>query len=115
MQNSLLQAKSWGKKRRRWLVGVLVVFVSMPIGSSIYQIDASKRDANAFPAPGKMVDVGGFRLHIYCTGQRISGSPTVVFEGGLGAASIMWSMVQQGVSTHTRACSYDRAGYGWSD
>jgi pimeloyl-ACP methyl ester carboxylesterase len=38
-----------------------------------------------------------------------------VFEGGLGAPSLMWALVQPGVAQHARACSYDRAGYGWSD
>ena len=51
-------------------------------------------------------------VHLDCTG---SGSPTVVFENGAGDFSMVWSLVQPGVSTFTRACSYDRAGYAWSD
>ena len=62
--------------------------------------------------PGIMVGVGGHRLHIHCTGR---GSPTVVFEAGLGGTSLDWSRVQPAVSEFTRACSYDRAGYGWSE
>jgi pimeloyl-ACP methyl ester carboxylesterase len=63
--------------------------------------------------PGRLVDIGGGqRIHLYCTGR---GAPTVVFEGGTGDFSVIWSLVQPGVSGFTRACSYDRAGYAWSD
>ena len=59
-----------------------------------------------------LVGVGVHRLHIHCTGR---GSPTVVFESGLGGTSLDWVRVQPEVSRFTRACSYDRAGYGWSE
>jgi pimeloyl-ACP methyl ester carboxylesterase len=59
-----------------------------------------------------MVDVGGFRLHLNCTGQ---GAPPVVFDAALGGSSISWSLVQPDIAQLTRACSYDRAGFGWSD
>ena len=62
--------------------------------------------------PGIMVGVGSHQLHIHCTGR---GSPVVVFESGLGGTSLDWSKVQPAVSAFTRACSYDRAGYGWSE
>jgi len=62
--------------------------------------------------PGKLVDLGGHRLHIHCTGK---GSPTVVVENGLGDFSFDWFLVQTRVSTFTRICTYDRAGYAWSD
>jgi pimeloyl-ACP methyl ester carboxylesterase len=65
------------------------------------------------PAPGQLVDVGGYRLHLYCSGQGIG--PTVVLEAGLGGFSLEWDMVQSELSTNHRVCSYDRAGYGWSD
>ena len=63
--------------------------------------------------PGKLVDVGGgINMHIYCTGE---GSHTVVLDAGLGAGSMSWARVQEEVSNHTRVCSYDRAGMGWSE
>lgn len=65
------------------------------------------------PPPSRLVDIGGGqRLHLNCTG---SGSPTVVFENGAGDFSMIWSLVQPRVAEFTRACSYDRAGYAWSD
>ena len=64
------------------------------------------------PAPGTYVWVGNHRLHLVCRG---SGSPTVVFDSGLGGSSLDWTLVQPAVASFTRACSYDRAGYAWSD
>src|SRR6202789_419152 len=65
------------------------------------------------PTPlGKMVDLGDYRIHLYCTGN---GKQTVVLSPGGGGFSFDWDLVQQQVQTFARACSYDRAGYAWSD
>lgn len=66
----------------------------------------------AYPPPGRMVDIGGRRLHLNCEGK---GSPTVILISGGGGFSIDWSLVQPKISESTRVCSYDRAGLGWSD
>jgi pimeloyl-ACP methyl ester carboxylesterase len=59
------------------------------------------------------VDVGGYRLHINCTG---TGTPTVVIDAGLGDWSTTWGgYVQPEVAKTTRVCTYDRAGMGWSE
>lgn len=68
-----------------------------------------------FPPPGKLVDVGGWRLHLNCTGEQRPGQPVVILEAGLGDFSVEWSLVQPGVAKSSRVCSYDRAGDGWSD
>lgn len=65
-----------------------------------------------FPPPGALVDIGGFRLHLHRQGH---GSPAVVFDAALGGSSLSWSLVQPRVAAVTRTCSYDRAGFGWSD
>jgi pimeloyl-ACP methyl ester carboxylesterase len=63
--------------------------------------------------PDRLVDIGaGRRLNVHCVGQ---GSPTVIFESGLGDQSRAWAMVQPAVGNKTQACSYDRAGLGFSD
>lgn len=62
--------------------------------------------------PGRLVDIGGRRLHLHCSGQ---GQPTVIIETGLGDFSFDWVFVQRGASKITRTCTYDRAGYAWSD
>jgi len=65
------------------------------------------------PQPvGQLVNIGGRRLHIRCTG---SGNPTVVVENGGAAFSFDWELVQTQVARFTRICTYDRAGYAWSD
>ena len=68
-----------------------------------------------FPAPGKLVDVGGWKLHLNCTGLGSAGSALVVLEPGIGDFSVEWSLVQPEVAKLTRVCSYDRAGDGWSE
>ncbi len=62
--------------------------------------------------PGKLVDVGGFRLHIHCVGQ---GAPAIILDSGVGGFSLEWTRIQDALGRRTRVCSYDRAGYGWSD
>jgi len=70
------------------------------------------RCLSAQAPPGKLVDLGGHKLHVHCTG---TGSPTVVVENGLGDFSVDWALVQTRVSRFTRICTYDRGGYAWSD
>ena len=57
-------------------------------------------------------NLGGHRLHVFCSGKR---SPTVIVENGLGDFSFGWTLVQSKVEKFTRVCTYDRAGYAWSD
>ena len=65
------------------------------------------------PKPtGTLIDLGGHKLHVNCTGK---GHPTVVVENGLGDFSFDWILVQDRVAHFARICTYDRAGYAWSD
>jgi len=68
-----------------------------------------------FPPPGRLFDIGGWRLHLYCTGEGKPSQPTVILEAGLGDYSLEWSLVQPKLATFARVCSYDRAGTGWSE
>lgn len=67
------------------------------------------------PPPGKLIDIGGWKLHLSCSGQAGASAPTVILEAGAGDFSVDWSLVQPGVAHFARVCSYDRAGAGWSD
>ena len=58
------------------------------------------------------MSIGAHRLHIRCDGDR---APTVIFDAALGGSSLSWSLVQPAIARLTRACTYDRAGFGWSD
>jgi pimeloyl-ACP methyl ester carboxylesterase len=70
------------------------------------------RDQQRFPRVGRLVDIGGRSLNLYCAG---SGSPTVVMDSGAGTPAFTWKLVEAEAARLTRACWYDRAGYGWSD
>jgi pimeloyl-ACP methyl ester carboxylesterase len=69
-------------------------------------------EKNRYPPPGKLIDIGGYRLHLYCTGQ---GEPVVVLESGLGTDWTTWRLVAPELAQLARVCVYDRAGYGWSE
>ena len=62
--------------------------------------------------PGKMYLINGRGMRIDCTG---SGSPTIVLDAGLGNDGLIWGGVQPALAKTTRVCSYDRAGFGWSE
>jgi len=92
-------------------ISMLVVLILVLV-TGIAGAIAKSNLAKQYPAPGQLVDVGGYKLHINCTGQ---GSPTVILEAGTGDYSVIWASVQPEVSKTNRVCSYDRAGYGWSE
>ena len=96
---------------RRLLYPVAALMVLASVGGGVETV-AEAADAQAHPAPGRLVDVGGHRLHLRCSG---TGSPTVVFEAGGGEMSSNVGRVTTQVARSTRVCSYDRAGRGWSD
>ncbi len=66
------------------------------------------------PPPGRLLAAGPERLHLACTGPVAQGAPTVILEAGLGGSHLDWTLVQPLVSLRLRACSYDRAGAGFS-
>lgn len=99
----------WMKKMLTGLLFFILVLTALTwIAGSI----AKNRLAAQYPAPGKLVDVGGYRMHIHCIGE---GSPTVVMEAGLNDFSLQWSAVQAEIGQFAKVCVYDRAGFGWSE
>ncbi len=104
----------WRRVRRILLIGALLLALLAGAGL-LYQSIASAQDVSNYPPPGKLIDVGGYRLHLYCTGVSQPGSPTVILEEGIGSTSLDWSKVQPDMASFTQVCSYDRAGYGRSD
>jgi pimeloyl-ACP methyl ester carboxylesterase len=96
----------------RWLLyPILAVLLVSSVGGG-YETLRESMDATAYPTPGQLIDVGGHRLHLHCTG---SGSPTVVLEPGGGASSLDFAWIAPVVARDTTVCVYDRAGRGWSD
>jgi pimeloyl-ACP methyl ester carboxylesterase len=78
----------------------------------VVQVAFGDPQTAAGPVPGRLVDVGGYRLHLHCVG---TGAPTVVLLNGLGETSPQWARVLPPVADKTRVCAYDRAGQGWSE
>jgi pimeloyl-ACP methyl ester carboxylesterase len=95
-----------------WLIAGIFILATLGV---IYQTFATKSDQQKYPAPGQLVDVGGYRLHIYCMGENKESNPTVILEQGSGGISAAWARVQPEIAETTRVCAYDRAGMGWSD
>ena len=81
-------------------------------GGWLYQLMGTARDRRRFSLPGRMVDIGGRRLHLLESGD---GRPAVILEAGIAASCLNWTSVQAQLAKCTRVCSYDRAGLGWSD
>jgi pimeloyl-ACP methyl ester carboxylesterase len=78
----------------------------------VYQEVAEARDRRRYPPPGRLVNVGGHRLHISRSGD---GGPAVVIIPALGGVSTEWLRVRDAVASRTSAAVYDRPGFGWSD
>ncbi len=97
---------------RRILVGLIGLFLLAVVAGATYQWVATRKELASTPPPGQLVDVGGHRLHLWCTGV---GAPPVILETGLGGSSADWGFVQPEIARFTRVCSYDRAGMGYSD
>ena len=76
------------------------------------QLHVDGQSSAGYPPPGRLIDIGGRKLHLHCSG---TGNPTVILMAGGEAFSIDWALVQPRVAERTRVCSYDRAGLAWSD
>jgi pimeloyl-ACP methyl ester carboxylesterase len=102
-------SQSWLRSAVRVLITLIVAVL---VAGFLYENISETRERRFHPMPGQLVDIGGYKLHIYCTGQ---GSPTVILDAGLGDSFISWHRVQPEIAKFTRVCSYDRAGLGYSD
>src|SRR5919199_4181080 len=109
----LVRARGQLRSRsRRWLLHPVLAVLALAAVGGGYETVREAAEARAHPAPGQLIDVGGHRLHLSCTG---SGSPTVVLEPGAGMTSSDLGLITPAVAGETRVCVYDRAGRGWSE
>ena len=99
-------------RARRGLAAIVATLLTLALVGAVYQAAATRKDRQTYPPPGQLINVGGRRLHLHCTGQ---GRPTVILEAGNLGMSAQWVRIQEQVAQTTRVCSYDRAGMGWSD
>ncbi len=91
------------------LVGGVVLGAA---AGATWQLLASWKARRRYSPPGRLVDIGGHRLHVRVAGE---GSPTVVLEAGLTATSAVWGWIEPALAEVTRVVAYDRAGIGWSE
>ena len=96
----------------RWLLYPVIAFLGLASIGGGYETVREAADVRAYPMPGRLIDVGGHSLHLYCSG---TGSPTVVLVPGAGGMSSTFGWITPAVARDTRVCVYDRAGRGWSE
>ncbi|WP_378126271.1 alpha/beta fold hydrolase [Cohnella boryungensis] len=99
----------------RWkkgLIGGLSLLLLLVGSGFVYEWGASSLAKRQYPPTGKLVDVGGYRLHVDRMGQ---GSPTIILEAGSGETSLSWKDIPQELSQYATVVCYDRGGYAWSD
>ena len=70
---------------KRFFVTIAALVLILVVAGAIYQYAATRQDAQKYPLPGKMIDVGGFKMHLNCIGE---GSPTVILDAGLHFGTI---------------------------
>jgi pimeloyl-ACP methyl ester carboxylesterase len=100
------------RTRTKILLGGIALLALAAASGVAYEALASKSDATSYPMPGRLVDVGSHKMHLYCEG---TGTPAIVLDAGLGGASPVWGLVQTELARTTKVCSFDRAGMGWSE
>ncbi|MEV8509780.1 alpha/beta hydrolase [Actinoplanes sp. NPDC051475] len=98
-------------RSRRWPLYPVITLLAVASISGGYETLRETADARGYPMPGQLIDVGGHKLHLHCTG---AGSPTVVLEPGAGEMSSNLGWIAPAIARDTRVCVYDRAGRGWS-
>lgn len=109
---SRLPHRKWRRVTERLVLSVVILVCAAATLTTVYNTIAVRYYESTYGAPGKLYDVAGYRMHLYCTGE---GAPTLVLEAGLGDSALGWGKVQRELSKTTRVCSYDRAGMGWSE
>ena len=94
-----------------FLLVFLAALILLVVSGFVFQFFGSRADKKKYPPPGRLIDVGGHRLHWVESGQGIP----VVFESGVSASCLNWTHLRSQVAEFARACAYDRAGLGWSE
>jgi|SRR5579863_1308877 len=94
------------------LVTALSSGVALLTAGYIYEKAAEWKEKKVHPPPGLMVAVGDHKLHLLC---KAGVGPTIVIEQGAAELSRLWWPVQGKIAEFASVCTYDRAGYGWSE
>jgi pimeloyl-ACP methyl ester carboxylesterase len=105
-------AALFSRRTRRISVAVATVLLFLVLAGVTFQSVSNAVERRRIRHPGRLVDIGGHQLHLYCVGR---GTPVVVLESPAGGVSTNWAWVQDDLRSITRVCSYDRSGLGWSE
>src|SRR5215208_1819844 len=109
---NITRSRLW-RWTKRFIAGIGGLILILLLAGVVFQFVMTWIDERRYPAPGELVDVGGYSLHLYCTGEPRA--PTVVMDSALGGTVLDWQLVQPEVAKFARVCTYDRAGMGWSE
>lgn len=106
-----------GNRRKKWrvlkFITLLFCTALMVISAGfLYEWYASVKAKGDYPPSGKLVEAGGYQLHIH---QQGSGSPTIILEAGSGETSLSWRDIPNELAKYATVVTYDRAGYAWSE
>jgi pimeloyl-ACP methyl ester carboxylesterase len=99
----------WIPRLARTVATTLAALMALGV---LYQGGATYVDEKLHPPPGELLSVGTHRMHLDCWG---GGRPTIVLDHSTGGSSVDWSLIAPELALHTRVCTYDRAGFGWSE
>ena len=95
------------------LLWIAILSAAGVVAGLTYETVQEARDRRRYPAPGRFVEIDGRRLHLSIQGN--APGPTVVIEQGIGSPSVVWRPIQASIAKFARVCTYDRAGFLWSD
>jgi pimeloyl-ACP methyl ester carboxylesterase len=110
--SSVTPARGRREPVSHWLLwSALVACSGALVAGLVYEARSRRQERLRFPPPGRLIEVGGRRLHIFSQGE----GPTVVIEQGAGSPSCAWLPLAEELARSARVCLYDRAGYQWSD
>jgi hypothetical protein len=104
--------RKWRRVTERLVLSLVTLVCAAATLTATSNMIAQRYYQSIYKAPGKLCEVGGYRMHLYRTGQ---GAPTPVLEAGWTVPALGWGTVQPELAKTTKVCSYDRAGYGWSE
>ena len=105
-------AALFSRRTRRITVAVATVLLFLVLAGVTFQSVSNAVERRRVRHPGRLVDIGGHQLHLYCVGK---GTPVVVLESPAGGVSTSWAWVQDDLRSMTRVCTYDRSGLAWSE
>ena len=97
---------------KRMVMALILLIGFFATAGMIYQTAATEADQRKYQPPGLLVNVGEYKMHIYCQGE---GGPTVILDSANMGTVSTWAWIQPQIVKETRVCAYDRADSGWSD